>query len=558
MLNKLHISNFGIIDDVSIDFNKGFSILFGKTGSGKSLIFSAISLLLGQRSDLSKIRYGYNFSYIEGYFTLNSKIEEFLSDNGILKLEELHIERTISKVKPLIKINSKIVSLQTLKELSKMLGLEHHQQETYTLFNKDNYLNFIDPINDNEFNKLFNDYSIKYNQYLDAIKDYNSVILNKENDEKELEFNQIIYNELSSFNLKENEDEFIEDKISKLINFDNICKGLKQVINLLDNEYFSLDNIYNAYKELENISKYSCEYNDDKELLLESYNNIISILSNIKNNLNNLEYDENLLDELQTRSNQINNLKLKYHRDMEGLLKYIKDLEFKINKVLNYDDTLNLKYKELVFKFELLKKSANNLSSYRKDLALSIEKNIIKMLNELGILNARFKIYFEYIKLDDPLNKEVFTPSGIDKIDFLISTNKGEPLKQMSSIISGGEASRIMFSFKLLFRSKLNVDFMLFDEIDSGVSGNLANIIGLKIKELSKDCQVLLISHLPQVISKADNHLYVYKTEEIERTISNVKYLSKNELIEELAKMISGNLINQNSIIQAKEMLETK
>lgn len=555
MLYKLHITNYGIIDDVSIDLKCGFTTLFGKTGAGKSLIFSSISLLLGSRADISKIRHGFTSSCVEGYFSMNLKIEEFLKGNNICLNDNLHIKREISKSKSIIKINNKLVNLQTLKELSKYLGLIHHQQESYNLFNKENYLDFIDPKNDIKFNLLFNDYILKYHQYLASYNEYESIIKNKEKDKRELEYNQIIYNELTSMDLKENEDEYLDGEISKLVNFDNIYQALKQSINLLDNECFSLDNIYSAYKELDNISKYSSDFNNDKDLLLESYNNIEYILSNLKTNFNNLEYNENLLDELQTRSNQLNNLKLKYHRDVNSLLNYIKELELKINKVLNYDETLNLKYEELILKFESLKISANNLSSYRKNIAINIEQNIIKNLKELDISNAKFRIEFENKNIEDPLNKDIFSPTGIDDIEFLISTNKCEPLKPMSNIISGGEASRIMFSFKLFFKSKLNVDFIVFDEIDSGVSGNVANIIGSKIKELSKDCQVLLISHLPQVISYADNYLYVYKELKDERTISKSKYLNNDEVVEELAKMISGNLISNSAIIQAKELL---
>lgn len=556
MLKKLHVKNFAIIDDISLDFESGFTVLTGQTGAGKSLIIDSIGLLIGDRADSGQIRYGETKALIEGTFDGNELINNYLSNIGISINEDVFIQREISKTKSSAKINGINVNIQLLKGLGILLADIHTQNDTLRLFNKENYLNLIDPDNDEKFNNLFSDYALKYNNYLTILQEYNDILKSRDRDKSQLEYYEFIYKEISSLDLHENEDKELEEKISKLKNFDKIYESLKEAINLLDNEYFNLDNIYNALENVNNIKEYDKHYEETSLKLNDAYYNLDDALNDLKSYIKHLDYNQDELNEAQERLQIINNLMLKYHKNLSELINYTNDLKLKIDLVTNYDGVLKEKYSNLTKEYDSLVLASKRLSEYRQRRASIISQNIEQMLKELEIQHAKFEIEFMKKDFNDPLTSSNFTSQGIDEIDFLISTNLGEPLQILSKVASGGEMSRIMLAFKAYFAHESKLSLMIFDEIDTGVSGSVAFEIANKIKQISNECQVLAITHLPQVAAAADHQLYIYKEEIDGRTLTRVNKMTKNERVLQIAKMISGEKVTPYALEQAKDLLK--
>lgn len=556
MLKKLHVKNFAIIDDISLDLEPGFTVLTGQTGAGKSLIIDSIGLLIGDRADSGQIRYGETKATILGIFDSTKEINDYLFNLGIEISNTITIQREITKTKSTAKINGSVVNIQMLKGLGSLLADIHTQNDTIRLINKDNYLNLIDPENDKKFNDLLAKYVIDYNNYHASLDEYRQILKSSDTEKDQLEYYEFIYKEISSLDLHKNEDIELEEKISKLKNFDKIFESLKKAINYLDNEYFNLDNVYKALEDINSIKEFDKNYNETASKLSEGYYNLDDALHDIKDYIKGLDYDQDELNNAQERLQIIDNLKLKYHHDLDGIIKYAADLKLKIDLVTNYDGLLKDKYEALSLKFKDLIRSGKVLSEYRQKRALIISQNIEQMLKELEINHAKFEISFVNKDFNDPLQSEVFMPSGIDEVDFLISTNLGEPLQSLVKVASGGEMSRIMLAFKAYFSHESKLSLMVFDEIDTGVSGSVAFEIAKKIKQIANECQVIAITHLPQVASSADNQLYIYKEEVDGRTLTRVNKMNKSDRILQIAKMISGEKVSSFALEQAKDLLK--
>lgn len=556
MLKKLHVKNFAIIDDISLDLEPGFTVLTGQTGAGKSLIIDSIGLLIGDRADSGQIRYGETKATILGIFDSTKEINDYLFNLGIEISNTIAIQREITKTKSTAKINGSVVNIQMLKGLGSLLADIHTQNDTIRLINKDNYLNLIDPENDKKFNDLLAKYVIDYNNYHASLDEYRQILKSSDTEKDQLEYYEFIYKEISSLDLHKNEDIELEEKISKLKNFDKIFESLKKAINYLDNEYFNLDNVYKALEDINSIKEFDKNYNETASKLSEGYYNLDDALHDLKDYIKGLDYDQDELNNAQERLQIIDNLKLKYHHDLDGIIKYAADLKLKIDLVTNYDGLLKDKYEALSLKFKDLIRSGKVLSEYRQKRALIISQNIEQMLKELEINHAKFEISFVNKDFNDPLQSEVFMPSGIDEVDFLISTNLGEPLQSLVKVASGGEMSRIMLAFKAYFAHESKLSLMVFDEIDTGVSGSVAFEIAKKIKQIANECQVIAITHLPQVASSADNQLYIYKEEVDGRTLTRVNKMNKSDRILQIAKMIFGEKVSSFALEQAKDLLK--
>lgn len=556
MLKKLHVKNFAIIDDISLDLEPGFTVLTGQTGAGKSLIIDSIGLLIGDRADSGQIRYGETKATILGIFDSTKEINDYLFNLGIEISNTITIQREITKTKSTAKINGSVVNIQMLKGLGSLLADIHTQNDTIRLINKDNYLNLIDPENDKKFNDLLAKYVIDYNNYHASLDEYRQILKSSDTEKDQLEYYEFIYKEISSLDLHKNEDIELEEKISKLKNFDKIFESLKKAINYLDNEYFNLDNVYKALEDINSIKEFDKNYNETASKLSEGYYNLDDALHDLKDYIKGLDYDHDELNNAQERLQIIDNLKLKYHHDLDGIIKYAADLKLKIDLVTNYDGLLKDKYEALSLKFKDLIRSGKVLSEYRQKRALIISQNIEQMLKELEINHAKFEISFVNKDFNDSLQSEVFMPSGIDEVDFLISTNLGEPLQSLVKVASGGEMSRIMLAFKAYFAHESKLSLMVFDEIDTGVSGSVAFEIAKKIKQIANECQVIAITHLPQVASSADNQLYIYKEEVDGRTLTRVNKMNKSDRILQIAKMISGEKVSSFALEQAKDLLK--
>ena len=551
MIKKLHVSNFAIIDDINLEFKPHMTSLTGQTGAGKSLIIDCISLLLGARADLDMIRYNETKAIIEGVFDYkNKKIDEILDKYGIEKKDNLTIKREISK-RSSISINNSSVTLNQLKEISFYLADIHVQNDTYKLVNPENYINILDLFSDKIIDDLYNDYAYDLSNYKETLKEYKDLI-NKNNEVNEkLDLLKFQYDELSKLDLKDNELDNISKEIESLNNYDKIFNNLNYALEKLDN----IDDIYDGINYLKKIKDYNEAYDNYVNTLESAYYNIDDIKGSIKKSISNMDFNKDYLDNLIERENELKRISKKYKMSINELIEHINKIKKEIDRCENYDEYVNNIHKELIKKHQKVVESAKKLEDLREKTGKILSKELIIVSKELDLENINFEIKFTYNDVTDPLNS-IFYDTGISNVDFLISLNKGEPVKPLSKVASGGELSRIMLGLKTILSSKQNLSLMVFDEIDSGISGVTASHIAKKIKQISKDTQVLCITHLPHVASISDQQLYISKYENNGRTYTKVSELSYDERVKQIAIMISGDKISESALNNAKELLK--
>lgn len=556
MLRVLSVRDFAIIEDLEVNFSSNLTVLTGETGAGKSLIIDTISLLLGQRADSDMIRYGKKEANITGIFDYKEDLADLFAKYGIPVLELVTIERIITEnAKNTIKVNGISVTLNELRQITKHLADLHIQNDTYRLFNPEGYLDLLDSLTKSDFNNLLSSYSLSLMKYNEAIREYETVLKGKKNLEEKLEFLKYEREELEALGLYENMDVELEESISKLSNYDKIQNNLSNAYNNLDRNDL-LDSIYEASKSLEKIEGYSKEYEESKAKMLDCYYILDEIKSNLYDQLDSLDYDEDELNSLIEKQNALQKAMEKYKKNVSELMTYLNEISLQIDMAENYDDTLNQRKNNVINLFNTLKEKAIKLTNYRKKVAKDLAKSIILECKDLDLDNTQFEVEFNEVSFEDPFDKGLFKDNGVDNINFLVSFNKGEPLKPLYKVASGGEASRMMLAFKTIFYKVSNVSLMIFDEIDTGVSGQTAKKIALKIHDIAKNVQVLCITHLPQVASIGDYHKHIYKELVDGRTKTLVKDLTKEERIEEIAKMLSGDSLSLYALEHAKELLK--
>ncbi|MDE6408590.1 MAG: DNA repair protein RecN [Anaeroplasmataceae bacterium] len=557
MLKSLSVRNFAIIEDIHIDFKEGMTVLTGETGAGKSLIIDTISLLLGQRADSDMIRYGEKKATIVGVFSYtNSNLDELLSRFSIPKESDLTIVREIQdNGKNVIKLNNISISLTMLKQISNLLADIHIQNDTFRLLNQDSYLSMICPNQDMSYDKIVSSYTVAYSKYLDSYRKYELIVKGQKESQERLEYMLYEQAELKNLALVPHLDETLAAEISKLENFDKIFSNLNEAYTNLENNYFSIDSIFEAANHLKKISDLDPNYQDAYEKALDCYYILDEIKGSLSSQIESLDFDQEELNAKIEQLNTIEKAKTKYKKSVDELIAYLEQITLQIDMVNNYDDVLNHAKEEVISSHKALVDKALKLSAYRKKIALSLEEGILKECHDLDLEDTRFSIAFNDVSLTDPFNTSVFMESGIDTIDFMISFNRGEPLKSLHKVASGGEMSRIMLAFKSFFAKTSNLSLMVFDEIDTGVSGATAKKIALKMKAIAKYNQVLCITHLPQVAAMGDSHIHIYKELAQNRTTTHYKYLSQEERVEEVALMLSGDKMSLYALEHAKAML---
>ena len=559
MLERVKVSNFAIIEDIEVKFNKNMTVLTGQTGAGKSLIIDAISLVLGSRADLDMIRYGEAESTITATFNnLSEYTLEAINNLGYNFTDEITITRIISNTgKNVVKVNNQNITLTQLKQIGLFLGDIHVQHDTYRLINKDNYLSFLDDFKDKTFLNCYNNYQLRRVKYLEAIKKYNEC-LKKSNDlSNKLEFLQFQKEELEALALEVDIDIKLENEIEKLSNFDKIFTNLNEAYQNISDEMFNLDSLYAAASNLGKVKEFDPEYQANHEALLDAYYQIEEIKSYLYKAKDALDFDPDYLDELNSRLFEINKVKEKYKMSVNELIKYLEDITLELSLITNFDEAIKELKNDIIKKHQELVKCANSLHNYRSKVAKDCEKALVKECVDLDLEHTKFEIIFNEVDFSDPFNSLIFLENGVDIVDFYISFNVGEPVKPLNKVASGGELSRIMLAFKTIYLQKNPLSFMIFDEIDSGVSGVTARKIAMKMHEISKNTQVLAITHLAQVAAISDTQLYISKEEESNRTRTVVKELSYEERITEIAIMLSGMELSSGILQTAKALLDS-
>ena len=552
MLKRLTITNLAILENVDIVFKNGFTVLMGGTGAGKSLIIDSLSLLLGQRASSELIRQGESKAVIRGEFEASSpKLEATLSSLNIPFDGALTIERVIGKAKSSIKANGVSISLGDLSKLSPLLANIHSQFDAMKLLNPENYLSLIDSYRPSMVDPYMENYRLALASYREKQAHYEELEAKKKKLESERDFYEYQYNELKGMALEEGEQERIENEISLLRNYDSIYSLVQDSSSIVHGE--ALEKLYDLNKNIAKLVSFQSQYQESSKRLDDAYYELEDIFSTLKGLFSSLDYDPARLEELEQRDSELSSLERKYRKSISELISYQAELESMLGKGSTFAEDLEQAKADAEGAFEEAYEKGSDLSKIREQVASLIEKNMKKSLRDL-LLRDEFKIAFAPLKKDPSSLKE----DGIDEVQFLLETNVGEGLKPMEKIISGGETSRIMLAFHSIFLSSNKVGTAIFDEIDTGISGEASKAVANKIYEISLSTQVIAITHAPQVACLSDHALLIEKNVKEGRTSTSIHELGLEEKIDAVANLISNGKITEKQREYAKEMVLEK
>jgi DNA repair protein RecN (Recombination protein N) len=557
MLKQLSIKNYAIIDSLEIDFNNGFSVLTGETGSGKSIILGALQLLMGQRADSKSILNANDKCIIEGTFSIeNYHLNEFFTTNDLdFDAKETIIRREISSNgKSRAFINDSPVSLAILKALSGNLIDIHSQHQTVLLNNANYQLQLVDSLaqvsTPNHKQVLF-DYKNGFTKLKSIEKELNSVLNDGEESKSQLDYLSFLYQELQEANLVKGEKELLESQIKIAENKEEVSIVLKKVVFVLETNHVSETvntQLFNLIQDLQNISSYNTNYADLSERLNSTAIELADISKESETLLSSFDSDGVDIEMSRVKLNLINQLEQKHRvSSFDELLDKFDEIGESLHKIDSIDTTIE-KLEDAIKNLKLkLTKMATKISSNRSLVGANIEGYIVATLVELGIKNGQFKAS---IASTTELNEW-----GADAVSFLFSANKGVELQEMSKVASGGETSRLMLAIKALLAKHLALPCLVLDEIDTGVSGEIASKIAKILTEMSSEIQLIVISHLPQVAAKGKTHYKVEKIDFEGKTQTKIRQLSPTDRVNEIAKMLSGERISNAALENAKALM---
>jgi DNA repair protein RecN (Recombination protein N) len=552
MLKELSIKNFAIIDDINIEFDEGLNLLTGETGSGKSIIIDALGIVLGGRGSKDLIRSGEEKAIIEALFFINDDIREILHEYGIDDEGLLIISKEISLNYPSIsRINGRPITISALSKITSKLVDIFGQHEHQSLLNVSNHQLIIDSFGNNEHHELLKEINIKYELYKKEKQKLQEMNTTSYEREREIDLLKFQIDEIEDAKLKSKDDSDLEGEYRKLSNMMDIINGLTEAVSVFSDSDYETKSILDLVDR--NINILNSVHVFDKKLdpllsrLKESRYELQDISRELNLYLEGLELDEDRLSYIEERLNLVNRLKKKYGSSIEKINEYKTKINYDYERLINFEKEIE-KINKAIKEYEnILLLKSNKLSELRKSVALELEKKIASELLELNMGKVIFKVNFE--------KKLEFSSNGLDKIEFLISTNPGEELKSLSRIVSGGEMSRIMLGFKSIIADKDRMPTIIFDEIDTGISGRTAQIVGEKISKISRNHQVISISHLPQIVALADSHFVISKNITNNKASTVIKRLNEEERINEVARLISGVDMTETTINHAKELL---
>lgn len=535
MISTLHIKNIGIIDEIMIDFSKGFNILTGETGAGKTLIIGALGIVAGGRFSKEMIRKGENHSFVEVSIYLPNH-QKAVDGNIIISREIFDNGRNTCK------INGRLVTVNELKEFMNNIINMHGQNDNQNLLNKENHIKYLDKFLGKEFLNKKNEYTELYNKYVDINRKLKENYGDEKEKQRKLDLLNYQVNEIKNANLKINEDEELEEQRNLIVNAEKISKSLNEA-DMQINEN-ALNSISIAIKNLEKIEDINIKYQKTLSSLKSNYYDLQEIAIDLNHYNSDTSFEEEERDEIENRIDEINDLKRKYGNTIEEILTYKAEIEEAIAKIENVEETNKALKNELKQLTVELSRKAVELHQIRAEYGIELENKINKELADLEMPNAKFKINIENTN---------FNKDGTNEIEFMITTNKGEDFKPLIKTASGGEMSRIMLAIKTVLSDVDEVPILIFDEIDTGISGKAGNAVGEKLKTISKNHQVIIVTHLASIAAKGDSNYYIYKEVEGDNTKTRIKNLNEQEVIEEIARIASG-IVSEISLKHAMEL----
>ena len=550
MLQSLSIKNVALIKEIEIDFGKGFNVLVGETGAGKSIIFDSLNFVLGSKADKTLIRNGENLMKVDAIFSfIGQNIKDFLVENDLLEDDgEVMLSRTLfDDMKNVCKINGKSVSLGMLKTVGQMLVDSYSQHESISLLKAKNHLALLDKFGGDEILSIKEKVSESFSKVQAIKKQITDLGGDKFERERTKELLSYQIEELEKAQLQAGEEEELKNKLDMYSSAERINEALSGCEESLEDSSSSvIDQIQQCEAMLSSLSSFE-NINNCRERLTSARYEIEDISQTLKEIRNELSFDEREFERLDRRYDLIRSLVKKYGGSCEKALEYLAQIKEKVNALEDADFLIEKYEKQLEKEEGELSSLAEQLSIKRKKVALDIENRIVAELRELGMKSTVFKSAFTLAPI---------TANGKDEVEFTFSANKGQDVKSLSKTASGGELSRFMLAIKNIFSQIDKTGTLIFDEIDSGISGETGVIVGQKIKNLTKSSQIICITHLPQVASFGDDFFYVSKKEDERSTYTEVKHLQGDEVVSEIARMIGGDKISQVALKHAQEMID--
>ena len=531
MINILHIKNIGIIDELTINLNGGFNVLTGETGAGKTLIIDSLNVISGGRFSKEMIRKGEEYSFVEAQI-FNEKSEE-----NIIVSREINL-----KGRNICKINGRLVTVAELKEfMSKKIDI-HGQNDNLNLLDTNNQIEYLDNFTAEEIHELKDNYRSLYEKYLYVKNELNSNYGDEKEKQRKLDLLRYQVNEIEEANLKVGEEEELENENKLINNSEKIYNNLYKANELIENS--AIESISTAVRNMEKIEEYSKEYENISKALKSLYYDLQEINRDLQDSNNDIYFDENKKIEIAERLDLIYTLKRKYGNNIQEILAYKNELEKEIQQIEGLEDyinKLNTQKQELEIK---MKKIAEELNIIRNKNAVKLSKGINKELKDLEMANSEFNVEVKYLENE-------FNKNGLNSVEFKIRTNIGEDMKSLAKVASGGENSRIMLAIKKVLADVDKTETLVFDEIDTGISGLAADKVGEKLKIISNKHQVLIVTHLANIAAKGDYNYYIHKEVEENKTKTKIDLLNEEQTLKEVARIASGK-ITKETIEHAK------
>ncbi|MGQ9413189.1 DNA repair protein RecN [Streptococcus pluranimalium] len=551
MLLEISIKNFAIIEEISLTFDNGMTVLTGETGAGKSIIIDAMNMMLGARASTEVIRHGQPKAEIEGLFSVEKspQLLAILEENGIDFEDDLIIRRDIfQNGRSVSRVNGQMVNVTTLKAIGQHLVDIHGQHDQEELMKPSLHIRMLDEFGDT----AFADIKATYQETFESYRVLRKRVLDQQKNEREhkarIEMLEFQMAEIEAAALTSGEDEKLVQERDKLMNHKQIADALTNAYTMLDNEELSsLSNVRSAMNDMMTLEEFDPEYKELSTHLAESYYVLEDVAKGLSDLIDNLDFDAGRLLAVEARMDILNTITRKYGGSVDDVLDYLDNITKEYNLLTGNDANSESLEMDLRFLEKELLAAAAKLSDARHNIARSLEEEIKAELRELYMEKADFQVQF---------NKGKFSKEGNELVEFYISTNPGEGFKPLVKVASGGELSRLMLAIKSAFSRKEDKTSIVFDEVDTGVSGRVAQAIAQKIYKIGSHGQVLAISHLPQVIAAADYQFYISKESDDTSTVSTVRLLNEDERIEEVAKMIAGSDVTASAREQARELLK--
>ncbi|SEF82608.1 DNA repair protein RecN (Recombination protein N) [Caloramator fervidus] len=552
MLLELNIKNFALIDEVDLKFSKGLNILTGETGAGKSIIIDSINFLLGEKQSKDIIRQGKDFAYVEGVFECtNLKLKEILQEAGIDVDDVLIISREInSSGKSLSRVNGKTVTASFLKKIGKFIIDIHGQHEHQSLLDEDNYVHILDAFCNFELEPIKREYRYYFEKLNEIEKNIEDLRRDEQYKLQKLDILSFQIDEIERANLKIGEDEELTKRRNLLANSEKIYSTLANVYERLYQKsegYSAFDEISSSLSQLENIARFDEEFVKIKEDLEEVYYKLEDVIERIRDFKDKIEYNPEELNIIEERLDLISKLKRKYGNNIQDILNFYDKIKIEYENIQRSEEILEDLLKEHEKCLEILNDLAGKITNIRRETAKKLSEKIEYELRYLGLEKARF--YVEVLELDK------FFVNGKNAVNFLFCANPGEQLKKLNKVASGGEISRIMLAIKSVIAKVDEIPTLIFDEIDTGISGRAAQAVAEKMCLISKDHQILCVTHLPQIAVMADNHFMIKKILDEDTTKTIVKKLDDKERINEIARMVGGAIVTELTFKHANEMI---